>query len=122
MRTAATEPPNNGHYALSGVTFPQVAREPASNNALESSMRPRTLAANILLPSGIAIATAVAWVWATGDTTPTLPAVAGLALAAAGLSVVAEWLAWHTVHAVRRRTRPARHRKPTPTSSIEGEA
>lgn len=85
-------------------------------------MRPRTLAANILLPACIAVATVTVWFRATGSTAMNLPAVVGLALAAAGLSVVAEWLAWHTVHAVRRRTRPARHRKPTPTSSIEGEA
>lgn len=85
-------------------------------------MRPRTLAANILLPACIAVATVVAWFWATGSTAMNLPTVAGLALAAAGLSVVAEWLARHTVHAIRRRTRPARHRKPTHAPSIEGEA
>lgn len=76
-------------------------------------MRTRTVAVNILLPSCIAIATATTWFRATGDTTPSVPTVIGLALTAAGLAAGAEWLARAAVHAFRRRGRVARHRNTT---------
>lgn len=85
-------------------------------------MRPRTLAANILLPASIAVAIVAAWIWATGSFCPSIPSVVGLALAAGGASVLAEWLIRHTMHVIRRRTRPSRHCKPAPTQTIEGEA
>lgn len=74
-------------------------------------MRLRTLAANILLPAGIAIAIVAAWVWWTGSATMSIPVVIGLAVAAAGVSVVAERLIEQAQQAWRSRTRPARHRK-----------
>lgn len=74
-------------------------------------MRLRTLAVNILLPAGIAIAIVAAWVWWTGSATMSIPAVIGLAVAAAGVSVVAERLVEQARLAWRRRARPARHRK-----------
>lgn len=74
-------------------------------------MRIRTLAANILLPAGIAIAIVAAWVWWTGSATMSIPVVIGLALAAAGASVAAERLIEQAQRAWRRRIRPARHRK-----------
>lgn len=74
-------------------------------------MRIRTLTANILLPAGIALATVGVWFWATGDFTPSVLTLAGLALGAAGLATVVEWAARHTVHALRRNGRPSRHRK-----------
>lgn len=82
-------------------------------------MRPRTLAANILLPASIAVATITTWFWATGSTTMSIPTVAGLALAAAGLSVLAEWAIRQTAHAWRRRTRAAQrraHARPNPNT------
>lgn len=75
-------------------------------------MRIRTLASNILLPSGIALATACAWFWATGDFTPPVLAVVGLAVFAAGLAAGVDWAYRQVVHALRRRQRPSRHRKP----------
>ena len=69
------------------------------------------IAANILLPAGIALALVGVWFWATGDFNPSAPTVVGLALGAAGLATVVEWAARHTVHAFRRRSRPSRHRK-----------
>ena len=78
-------------------------------------MRIRTITANILLPTGIALATAIGWVWATGDPTPPVLTVVGLALFAAGLAAVADWTGRQAVHAYRRRSRPSRHRKPGPS-------
>ncbi len=74
-------------------------------------MRIRTLAANILIPTGIALAVVTAWIWMTGDFRPSLQATVGLGLTAAGLAATAEWLTRHTVKAVRRRGRTARHRR-----------
>jgi hypothetical protein len=69
------------------------------------------LVVNILLSASIAIAIVAGWIWATGSFVVSIPAVAGLAVAAAGASVAADWLIRHTVHALRRRTRPPRHRR-----------
>lgn len=72
-------------------------------------MRLRSLAVNILLPAGIAIAIVAGWVWWTGSAATSIPVVVGLALAAGGVSVVAERL---LEVALRRRARPgpAQHR------------
>lgn len=76
-------------------------------------MRFRTLAANILLPAGIAIAIVAAWVWWTGSASMPIPAVVGLALAAGGVSVVAERLLELTMRRRHARPGPARHRAHT---------
>lgn len=74
-------------------------------------MRIRTLAANILLPTGIGIATAVTWFLATGDVTPPVLTLVGLGFVAAGLAAGAEWTTQWVMRALRRRGRPSRHRK-----------
>lgn len=74
-------------------------------------MRLRTLAANILLPAGIAIAIVAAWVWWTGSATMSIPVVIGLALVAGGVSVAAERLLEVAVRRQHARPGPARHRK-----------
>ncbi|HEY3480302.1 MAG TPA: hypothetical protein VGL02_15495 [Streptomyces sp.] len=81
-------------------------------------MRIRTLAANILLPSGIALTVAVSWFWATGDFHPPVRTVVGLALLSAGLAVSADWAARHAGYALRRRGGPSRHRKPAPSRPL----
>lgn len=75
-------------------------------------MRIRTLAANILMPSGIGIAVAVTWFLATGDVTPPGLTLVGLGFIAAGLAAGAEWATQCVMRARRRRTRsgPSRHR------------
>lgn len=85
-------------------------------------MRIRTLASNILLPSGIALATALVWFWATGDYTPPVRTVVGLALLSAGLAAGADWAGRQVVYAFRRRGRPSRHRKAAPSSPLAGSA
>ena len=74
-------------------------------------MRIRTLAANILLPTGIALAVVASWIWMIGDFRPSTQAAVGLGLTAAGLAAIAEWLTRHIAYAVTRRSRPARHRR-----------
>lgn len=81
-------------------------------------MHLRALAANILLPSGIALATALVWFWATGDYTPPVRTVVGLALLSAGLAAGADWAGRQVVYALRRRGRPSRHRKPAPSTPL----
>ena len=74
-------------------------------------MRIRTLAVNILLPASIAVAIVAAWIWTTGSFRVSAPTAVGLALTAAGVAAIAEPLLRSAVKAVRRRSRPARHRK-----------
>ena len=81
-------------------------------------MRIRTLASNILLPSGIGLAVAVTWFVATGDVTPPLLTVVGLALFAGGLGAGSQWAAERVTRALRRRGRPSRHRKPAPSRPL----
>ena len=85
-------------------------------------MRIRTLATNILLPSGIALAVALVWFWATGDFTPPVRTVVGLALLAAGLAAGADWTARQAVRVFRRCGRPSRHRKPAPSTPLADRA
>ncbi|MCI3279156.1 hypothetical protein [Streptomyces cylindrosporus] len=86
-------------------------------------MSMRRIASDVLLPAGIALAVVGFWFWATGDFTPPVLAVVGLALFSVGLSIVAEWVARRVVYALRRRRSgcTARHRRPA-TSTVEGEA
>ena len=73
-------------------------------------MRLRSLAANILLPAGIAIAIVAVWVWWTGSATMSIPTVVGLALVAVGVSVVAERLLEAVMRRRHARPGPSRHR------------
>ncbi|GAA3590922.1 hypothetical protein [Streptomyces osmaniensis] len=73
-------------------------------------MRIRTLAANILLPTCIALTIVAAWIWTTGSFRVSVQTGVGLAVAAGGASAVAEWLIRQAVYARRRRGRPSRHR------------
>lgn len=75
-------------------------------------MRLRTLAANILLPAGIAIAIVAAWVWWTGSVPKSIPAVIGLALTAGAIAHLVEG-AVHRLRVRRARVRRARPRRRT---------
>lgn len=82
-------------------------------------MRLQTLAANILLPTVVAITILALWVWVTGSTAMSIPTVIGLAIAAGAIASLVE----KAVHRARvRRGRPQRraHARPQPAKTPRG--